>query len=510
MTGLEHLAALNTTNDAPTPRLSSIICTIGPVTKSVEMLTELRRAGMNVVRMNFSHGDYEYHKGVIDNVRESCGKSPELGITAIALDTKGPEIRTGENVDGANIRLKDGDTITLTTDKAHFHTGTAKLIFVDYVNITKVLTVGDSIYIDDGLIRLAVTAIGNQTIDCKIANGGVLGQRKGVNLPNVAVDLPALSEKDKKDLAFGVEQGVDMIFASFIRKAGDVEAVRVALGEKGKAIKIISKIENQEGVDNFDDILRATDGVMVARGDLGIEIPAEKVFLAQKMMIARCNIAGKPVITATQMLESMTENPRPTRAETSDVANSILDGTDCVMLSGETAKGKYPIEAVAIMSRICKEAEQAYPYRTRFEEMTQIMARPTKTAETVACSAVLASYESEAKAIVVLTHTGSTPTLVAKYHPQCPIISVTRNAQTARLNHLARGVFPVHWQERVLESWQADVDARINGGIAQGMTLGFLKNGDVVVAVTGWKNGPGHSSVVRVLCIGETGTPHNH
>lgn len=508
---MEHLAFLNISNERPViPRLSSIVCTIGPVTKSVEKLTELRRAGMNVVRMNFSHGDYDYHKSVVDNARQSYQESPEHGIVAIALDTKGPEIRTGENVNGANIQLQDGGTITLTTDKSQYSSGCASQIFVDYANITKVLKVNDSIYIDDGLIRLTVQNIKDNAITCKIANGGVLGQRKGVNLPNVAVDLPALSEKDKRDLAFGVEQGVDMIFASFIRKAADVHSVRAVLGEKGKNIKIISKIENQEGVDNFDEILAVTDGVMVARGDLGIEIPAEKVFLAQKMMIARCNLAGKPVITATQMLESMTENPRPTRAETSDVANSILDGSDCVMLSGETAKGKYPVEAVQIMSKIVQEAEQAYPYRSRFEEMTRIMQRPTKTSETIACSAVLASYESEAKAIIVLTHTGSTTQLVSKYHPSCPIVSVTRTSQTARLNHLARGVFPVYWEKEALSNWGADVDARINGGVEHGKSRGFLKDGDTVIAVSGWKNGPGHSSIVRVLTIGETGTSLNH
>lgn len=512
-TGLEQMSYLNISPDRPSiPRLSSIICTIGPVTNSVEMLTELRRAGMNVVRMNFSHGNYDYHQSVIDNARKSCELYPELGITAIALDTKGPEIRTGENVDGANIRLADGAKITLTTDKALYSTGSSNQLYVDYENIVKVLNVGDSIFIDDGLVRLTVESLGTNTVECKIANGGLLGQRKGVNLPNVAVDLPPLSEKDKNDLAFGVAQGVDMVFASFIRKAADVRAVREALGVDGKHVKIISKIENQEGVDNFDEILVETDGVMVARGDLGIEIPAEKVFLAQKMMIARCNIAGKPVITATQMLESMTENPRPTRAETSDVANSILDGSDCVMLSGETAKGKYPIEAVTMMSKICQEAEQAYPYRIRFEEMTRIMKRPTGTAETVACSAVLASYESEAKAIIVLTHTGKTADLVSKYHPQCPIISVTREARTARLNHLPRGVFPVFWKDASTDgsAWGMDVDSRIDGGIAHGKSLGVLKEGDTVVAVTGWRNGPGHSSVIRVLTIGETGTTLNH
>jgi len=508
-TELEHLTNLDISCQSSVPRLTSVVCTIGPVTKSVDKLTALREAGMNVVRMNFSHGSHEYHSEVIANTRESYRQRPELGIVAIALDTKGPEIRTGDNKEGGIVVLTDGGKIRITTNQDNYSCGCAEQIYLDYVNITKVLTVGASIFIDDGLIRLVVDKIGADWLKCTIANGGKLGSRKGVNLPNIAVDLPALSVKDKRDLKFGVEQGVDMVFASFIRKAADVHAVRECLGPDGKDIKIIVKIENQEGVENFDEILAVTDGVMVARGDLGIEIPAEKVFLAQKMMIAKCNVAGKPVIVATQMLESMCENPRPTRAETSDVANAVLDGADCVMLSGETAKGKYPESAVSIMSKICVEAESAFFYQSRFNETAQLMSRPIPTSETVALAAVKAAYEQEAKAIVVLTYTGDTARLLSKYKPACPILAVTRNEGTARNMHLYRGVYPIGYSDKVPD-WQTDVDNRIMHASNYGQQRGFLKDGDSIVAVTGWCGGPGHSSVIRVIVLGEKDNSQNH
>lgn len=364
----------------------------------------LRRAGLNVVRMNFSHGSYEYHQSVIDNARESARQLVGRPL-AIALDTKGPEIRTGNTPGDVDIPIKAGLELNITTDDKYATASDDKNLYVDYKNIAKVIEgPGKLIYVDDGIQSFEVLKIiDDKTIRVRALNDGQISSRKGVNLPGTDVDLPALSEKDIADLKFGVKNKVDMVFASFIRRGDDIQQIRKVLGPEGKEIQIIAKIENQQGLNNFNEILKETDGVMVARGDLGIEIPAAKVFIAQKMMIAKCNMAGKPVICATQMLESMTTNPRPTRAEVSDVANAVLDGADCVMLSGETAKGLYPKEAVTMMHETCLLAEMAIPYANVFDELRSTCPRPIDTVESIAISAVGASMELNAGAILVLT-----------------------------------------------------------------------------------------------------------
>jgi len=512
---LGHNCALDIYSDPMAQRKCSIICTIGPKTKSVEMLTKLRECGMNIVRMNFSHGSYEYHGEVIANARESCEKFPsgtdgtrkDMRPVAIALDTKGPEIRTGQLAGGADVELVKGSTVTVHTDDEWKEKGDAEHVHMDYKNICKVVAVGDSIFIDDGLIAIKVTAKNEAAgeLTTEVVNSGKLGGKKGCNLPNVDVDLPALSEKDKADLKFAVEQGVDMIFASFIRKASDVQEVRKCLVDAdpalGKRIKIISKIENHEGVRNFDAILKETDGVMVARGDLGIEIPAEKVFIAQKMMIAKCNREGKPIICATQMLESMTFNPRPTRAEVSDVANAVLDGADCVMLSGETAKGSYPMEAVSMMAGICMEAEAATSYRHVSHDLMAAIATPTDTAMSVASSAVTAANTGECAGIICLSVTGETARLISKFRPRCPVFVVSRDAMTCRQAHLNRACYPVTYTAPAVEPWEADVNARIQFCMSEAIAGGMLESGDSIVAVHGWKSGGSSTNTVRVLNV---------
>jgi len=403
-TRIEWLAQLDTQYTPPKNyRRTSIIGTIGPKTNSVEKMNMLRLAGLNVVRMNFSHGSYEYHQSVIDNARQAEKDMPGRPL-AIALDTKGPEIRTGQTRGDADIPIAAGAEINITKDDSYRMACDDKNMYVDYKNITRMIEPGRIIFVDDGVLSFQVLDVVNDTtLRCRCLNDGNISSRKGVNLPGTNVDLPALSEKDQADLRFGVSNGVDMVFASFIRTGDDIKAIRACLGPDGKEIQIIAKIENQQGVTNFDAILAQTDGVMVARGDLGIEIPPAQVFIAQKMMITKCNIAGKPVICATQMLESMTVNPRPTRAEVSDVGNAVLDGADCVMLSGETAKGNYPREAVSIMHDTCLLAEIAIPYVSHFNELRSLVPRPVPTTETCAMAAVSASLEQNAGAILVLT-----------------------------------------------------------------------------------------------------------
>ena len=460
-------------------KMTKVVCTIGPKSEKKEVLKELVLSGMNVMRLNFSHGDHEEHGARIKTIREI---SKETGKhVAILLDAKGPEIRTGSHAEGdVKYDLVEGQDFIVTTD--YSFKGTPEKISVSYPGMTKDLKPGDTILVDDGLIGLEVKEIKGEEIFCKVKNSGALGQKKGVNLPGVSVSLPALAEKDKADLKFGCEVGVDYIAASFIRKASDVAEVRRVLDENGgENIKIISKIENQEGIDNFDEILELSDGIMVARGDLGVEVPVEEVPFMQKMMIRKCNAVGKPVITATQMLDSMQKNPRPTRAEAGDVANAILDGTDAVMLSGESANGKYPVEAVRTMATIsAKTDEYGVPKIFYTHDVT--------ITEAISKGAVEAAENLGAKLIVCWTKTGRAAKMIRKYNPSMPIIALTDSDVTARQLALVRGVRaivandldnPEHFFNKALE-----VAASNASTTADEAYTGF-KKGDLVVLVTG-------------------------
>ncbi|XKL66447.1 hypothetical protein PGB90_009867 [Kerria lacca] len=506
---LDHMCALDIDSKTSFVRLSGIICTIGPASEPIPTLEQMIDAGMNVARLNFSHGTYEYYTGVINKLREAAANySKKTGIPyslAIALDTKGPEIRTGLLSGGASaeVELKRGGKITLTTVKDFYEKGNVNKVYVDYANIVNVVKKGNRVFVDDGLMSLIVDEIGPDYLNCTIENGGMLGSRKGINLPGVPVDLPAVSEKDKNDIKFGVEQGVDMIFASFIRDAGAVGEIKKLLGEKGKKIQIIPKIENHQGVKNIDSIIDASDGIMVARGDLGIEIPPEKVFLAQKSIIAKCNRAGKPVICATQMLESMVKKPRATRAESSDVANAILDGADCVMLSGETAKGEYPVQCVQTMANICKEAEAAIWHNQLFNSLCSKVESPIDATHAVAIAAVEAAIKCNAAAVIVITTSGRSAHLISKYRPPCPIIAVTRYAQVARQCHLYRAILPLYYEAAAGPDWLKDVDCRVQYGIEFGTCLGFIKAKNPIVVVTGWRQGSGFTNTMRIVYVGD-------
>ena len=450
---------------------TKIVCTIGPATESVETLKELLNRGMNVMRLNFSHGDYEEHVMRIKNFRQAMS---ETGIRGgLLLDTKGPEIRTMLLKDGKDVSIKAGQKFTFTTDQTVI--GNNERVAVTYENFAKDLKVGDMVLVDDGLLELDVTEIKGNEVICIARNNGDLGQKKGIDLPNVSVNLPALSEKDVEDLKFGCQNNIDFVAASFIRKADDVRQVRKVLQENGgEKVQIISKIESQEGLNNFDEILEASDGIMVARGDLGVEIPVEEVPCAQKMMIKKCNRAGKVVITATQMLDSMIKNPRPTRAEANDVANAIIDGTDAVMLSGETAKGKYPLEAVDVMNKIAKKVDPTIAsfYVGRSNNRHDITSAVAEGSADI-------SERLEAKLIVVGTESGRAARNMRRYFPKANILAITNNEKTANQLILSRGVIPyVDASPKTLEEFFILAET-----VAKRLKL--VENGDIIVVTCG-------------------------
>ena len=451
-------------------RKTKIICTLGPSTDKDGVLEELVKEGLNVARFNFSHGLHDEQKGRIDKLKEIRTR---LGKPVAALlDTKGPEIRIRE-FENEKVTLKEGQEFTLTTEEIM---GNEKIVSVTYKELYKDVKPGNSILIDDGLIGLEVKKIKGQDIVCKVVNGGVLGNKKGVNLPGVEVNMPFISPKDHDDILFGIKEGYDFIAASFTRTAADVKEIRDILEKNGgQDIKIIAKIENQQGVDNIDSIIEVADGIMIARGDMGVEIPLEDVPVIQKDIIAKVYTAGKQVITATQMLDSMIKNPRPTRAEAGDVANAILDGTDAVMLSGESAKGKYPLEAVSIMATICERTDRVMNSRLEFNNDN----RKLRITEAVCRGAVETAEKLDAPLIVVATQGGKSARAVRKYFPDATILALTTNEKTAHQLVLSKGVVP----QLVKEITSTDDFYRLGKELA--LQSGLAHKGDVVVMVSG-------------------------
>ena len=473
-----------------TMRKTKIICTIGPASDSRCVLTKLIENGMNVARLNFSHGTHADHKAKIDLIKEIRG---EMGAhVGIMLDTKGPEIRTGR-FSKPEVELQVGQEYTLTTEDIE---GDETRCSISYHGLPADVVPGNKILIDDGLIELEVRETTETEIHCVVNNAGIVKNNKGINVPGVKIHLPSLTEKDIDDIKFGVENGIDFIAASFIRKASDVKAIREVLKScGGEGIFIISKIENKEGVDNIAEIVAESDGIMVARGDLGVEIPAEQVPIIQKNIIRRCNFEGVPVITATQMLDSMMRNPRPTRAEVADVANAILDGTDAIMLSGESASGKYPVEALKTMNNIAQTAEATLNYDLILRE--RALMRTHDVTNTIGHATVTSAHGLNASAIITPTSSGATAFTVAKFRPKTKILAFAATPAGARRLSLCWGtdpqlMAPVEHENQIFREVVA---------ISKGK--GFVEDGDIVVITAGLPvGGSGNTNMMRIHVVG--------
>lgn len=474
-------------------RRTKIVCTIGPASESVETLVNLMEAGMNVARLNFSHGDYEEHGARIKNIREAAEKTGKT--IAILLDTKGPEIRTGNFKEG-QAELIQGNTVYVSMNEVE---GTAERFSITYPGLIDDVHVGSRILLDDGLIELEVKEIdqANKELKTVALNSGLIKNKKGVNVPNVSVNLPGITDKDANDIKFGIEQEVDFIAASFVRRPSDILEIRELLEQHNAThIQLIPKIENQEGVDNIDSILEVSDGLMVARGDLGVEIPAEDVPLVQKMLIQKCNTVGKPVITATQMLDSMQRNPRPTRAEASDVANAIFDGTDAIMLSGETAAGSYPVESVRTMNNIAEKTETALDHQSILKNRSQLV--DMTITDAISQSVTHTAMNLSVSAIVTPTESGHTARMISKYRPKAPIVAITHDERVNRQLSLVWGVNAVSGKKA------NTTDEMLDNAIELGLSKNLLKRGDRVVITAGVPVGEtGATNIMKVHIIGD-------
>ncbi|WP_455090068.1 pyruvate kinase [Peptoanaerobacter stomatis] len=465
---------------------TKIVCTIGPASESAETLKQLIDEGMNVCRLNFSHGSYDEHQARIDTIKKV--RNEVKRPIAILLDTKGPEIRTG-NFNKDEVTLNAGQKFTITMDDV---VGDETKCTVSYKELVDDVNVNDRILIDDGLIELVVLSKDKKDILCEVKNTGIVKNKKGVNVPNVKINLPAITQKDKEDIIFGIKNDIDYIAASFVRKASDVLAIREVLENNGgQNIKIISKIESQEGVDNIDEILEVSDGIMVARGDLGVEIPTEEIPMVQKEIIKKCNSLSKYVITATQMLDSMIRNPRPTRAEVTDVANAIFDGTDAIMLSGETAAGKYPVEAVKTMAKIARATEESFDYDLILRQKKAFM-QPTIT-NAISHATCTTAMDLKAKAIITATSGGYTARMVSSYRPFAPIIASTNDEKTYRQMSLYWGVFAI------LNTESGSAEDVIDSSVQLSLEKNAIEPGDLVVITAGVPVGKsGTTNLLRV------------
>ena len=452
---------------------TKVVCTMGPNTNDKELMRKLIRNGMDVARFNFSHGDHAEQKSRMDLLKEL--REEEHSNVAILLDTKGPEIRL-RDFEGGKVELVSGQQFVLTTEEIM---GTAERATISYKNLKNDINVGKTILIDDGLIEMTVEEIKGEDIVCKVINGGFVSNHKGVNVPGAILSMPYISEVDLADIVFGVEHGFDFIAASFVRTREDIQEVRKIVEDRGSKIKIIAKIENMQGIQNLEEIITAADGIMVARGDMGVEIPLEEVPILQKKMIKMAVAQGKHVITATQMLESMIKNPRPTRAEATDIANAIYDGTTAIMLSGESAAGLYPVEAVKTMSRIAERAEQDIDYRGRMQRVKEDRQETPDITTAISYATCSVASDLNAAAIITVTMSGFTANMIARYKPGCQIIGCTLDEKVYRQLNLLWGVKPVMIQK------ERTTDALFEEAVFKAKQAGLVKTGDTVVITAG-------------------------
>ncbi|KAK7096172.1 pyruvate kinase PKM-like [Littorina saxatilis] len=495
-------------------RMTSVICTIGPACDDVETLEELIKTGMNICRLNMAHNTLEYHAKVIKNIRDAVHNSKSPSPVAIAVETGGQGIRLGSFLPelGTEVVFKKGEEVILTNEVSLQDKCDKSTMYVNSAYFLQQAEPGHTVLVGDGLLSLKVKEkLAEGRVRAEVDTWGAAGNLCHVHIPKmVPAPVNQLTDTDKTIINFAMEHNVDMIFAAWVWSSDVVEEIRTMLGDKGDNMRIVANIENYAGIKNFDSILMVADGIMVARGDLGMDLPPEKVFLAQKNLIGRSNAAGKPVICAAQMLESMSLNPRPTRAEASDVANAILDGADCVMLSRETAMGKAPVKALQVICAVAREAEMAVPHYHLYRQLRLLTPMPADSTHSTAIAAVEAANHSRASSIIVVTSSGRSAAMIARYRPPCLIVAVTKSHHTVRALHLHRGVYPVLHDAASCNDWAEDVDFRIHHAMTICIKRGYFRTGHVCILVTGSEQGSGWTNTVRTIVVPDLNQPQHY
>ncbi|EDW39994.1 GL15445 [Drosophila persimilis] len=502
-THLTHICELDLNNQASHRRLTSIIATISESSRDPDTIYNMLMKGVNIFRLNFAHESHEAHTQTIELVNDALERiKKETGqnrTAAFAVDTRGPQIRTGILDAGNEILMRKGDNIRLSINRDLYDKGNKDAIYVDYPNIINLTKPGDRVFIDDGKLFLIIQEVGVDGLICEVIQGGMLGNNRNVILPEIEIDLPAVSEKDMFDIQFSMQANVDFLFASAVRSAKNLKELRAVLGEKGKYIKLIPKIDSKIALSRFSEIMREADGILLSRADLGTQIPVEKLLITQKSILSQCNRMGKPCILSSQLLESMRFNPFPTRAESFDLANAVIDGADCIMLSSEVAIGAYPNETISVCDEICREAEKILWYRDLFSDLVSEVRGELDAAHSLAIAAVETAKRTNATLIIVLTTSGRSAALVSKFRPRCPVMAVTRCERSARMVYIHRGVVPVLYTAEPSSEYAEDVDERVAFALTVAKKGEMINDGDPIVIVSAWKNGGGFTNNVRVV-----------